>query len=273
MIETKTNIEFTNQDFLGFENHKLELSNISKVYPTPKGNLVLFENFNLKITEGQFVSIIGKRGCGKSTLLSMIAGLNPITSGQIILDGNPISGPGPDRAVVFQSTSLLPWMTALQNVQSGIDKAFAHQTKNQREDISKYYLNKVGLGDAFDKEIKELSPGMKQRLAIARALALKPQILLLDKPFETLDLITRADLQNMLLEVLEAEKITTLMITYNVDEAILLSDKVVMMSPGPKAQITDTLDIAYNRPRNKKNILENDSYYSNREYLINFLEQ
>lgn len=272
MIETNINTSTANRDSMGFEKYMLELSNITKVYPTPKGDFVVLENLNLKIKEGEFVSIIGHSGCGKTTLLSMIAGLNPITSGQIILDGTPISGPGPDRGVIFQSPSLLPWMTAMQNVQLGVDKVFAHATKKQREDICKYYLSKVGLDGAFDKEAKDLSQGMKQRVGIARALALKPQVLLLDEPFGMLDSLTRGELQDVLLEVLDKEKTTGIMITHDVDESIFLADRVIMMTSGPRAQIGDILDITYDRPRNRKAILEHDNYYNNREHLINFLE-
>src|SRR3970040_2801376 len=262
-----------NRDPLGFEKYMLELSDLTKIYPTSKGDFVVLENLNLKIKEGEFVSIIGHSGCGKTTLLSMIAGLNPISGGQIILDGSPITGPGPDRGVIFQSPSLLPWMSALENVLLGVEKVFAHATKKQRLDICKYYLSKVGLDGAFDKKAKDLSQGMKQRVGIARALALKPQILLLDEPFGMLDSFTRGELQDVLLEVLNKEKTTGIMITHDVDESILLADRVIMMTSGPKAQIGDILDINYERPRNRKAILEHPTYYDNREHLINFLER
>ncbi|HEY4619131.1 MAG TPA: ABC transporter ATP-binding protein [Flavobacterium sp.] len=262
-----------NRDPLGFEKYMLELSDLTKIYPTSKGDFVVLENLNLKIKEGEFVSIIGHSGCGKTTLLSMIAGLNPISGGQIILDGSPITGPGPDRGVIFQSPSLLPWMSALENVLLGVEKVFAHATKKQRLDICKYYLSKVGLDGAFDKKAKDLSQGMKQRVGIARALALKPQILLLDEPFGMLDSLTRGELQDVLLEVLNKEKTTGIMITHDVDESIFLADRVIMMTSGPKAQIGDILDINYERPRNRKAILEHPTYYDNREHLINFLER
>ncbi|MCG9793438.1 ABC transporter ATP-binding protein [Flavobacterium algicola] len=272
MSQTLTHTNTIDHDLQGFEKYMLELSNITKVYPTPKGDFVVLENLNLKIKEGEFVSIIGHSGCGKTTLLSMIAGLNPITSGEIILDGTPIKGPGPDRGVIFQSPSLLPWMSAMENVQLGVDKVFANATKKQREDICKYYLSKVGLDGAFDKKAKDLSQGMKQRVGIARALALKPQVLLLDEPFGMLDSLTRGELQDVLLEVLDKEKTTGIMITHDVDESIFLADRVIMMTSGPRAQIGDILDITYDRPRNRKAILEHETYYSNREHLINFLE-
>jgi nitrate/nitrite transport system ATP-binding protein len=227
---------------------------------------------NLTVNKEEFISIIGHSGCGKTTLLSMIAGLNPITAGQVILDGVPIDGPGPDRGVIFQSPSLLPWMTALENVQLGVNQVFAHATKKQRTDICKYYLSKVGLSGAFNKRASELSQGMKQRVGIARALALKPQILLLDEPFGMLDSLTRGELQDVLLEVLNKEKTTAIMITHDVDESIFLADRVIMMTSGPRAQIGDVLKINFERPRNRKELLEHPDYYKYREHLINFLE-
>ncbi|WP_367768899.1 ABC transporter ATP-binding protein [Flavobacterium sp. WC2421] len=272
MKESILEKDIINRDPLGFEKYMLELSNLTKIYPTPNGDFIVLENLNLKIKEGEFVSIIGHSGCGKTTLLSMIAGLNPISGGQIILNGSPITGPGPDRGVIFQSPSLLPWMSALENVLLGVEKVFANATKKQRLDICKYYLSKVGLDGSFDKKAKDLSQGMKQRVGIARALALKPQILLLDEPFGMLDSLTRGELQDVLLEVLNKEKTTGIMITHDVDESIFLADRVIMMTSGPKAQIGDILDITYERPRNRKAILEHPTYYDNREHLINFLE-
>ena len=272
MTETIINTQKVTHDPAGFEKYMLELNNLTNVYPTPTGDFVVLENLNLKIKEGEFISIIGHSGCGKTTLLSMIAGLNPISGGQIVLNGSPISGPGPDRGIIFQSPSLLPWMTALENVALGVDKVFAYATKKQRIDICKYYLSKVGLDGAFDKKAKDLSQGMKQRVGIARALALKPQILLLDEPFGMLDSLTRGELQDVLLEVLNKEKTTGIMITHDVDESIFLADRVIMMTSGPRAQIGDILDINYERPRNRKAILEHPTYYDNREHLINFLE-
>ncbi len=173
MIDAILDKEKIDRDPQGFEKYMLELSNLTKVYPTPTGDFVVLENLNLKIKEGEFVSIIGHSGCGKTTLLSMIAGLNPISGGQIILNGTPISGPGPDRGVIFQSPSLLPWMSALENVLLGVEKVFAHATKKQRDDICKYYLSKVGLDGAFDKKAKDLSQGMKQRVGIATSIGFK----------------------------------------------------------------------------------------------------
>ena len=250
----------------------LECVRLSKVYPTPKGPYVVLEDFNMKIEKGEFVSIIGHSGCGKSTVLSMIAGLNEITKGSIVLDGREIDGPGPDRAVVFQSPSLFPWMTALENVMLGVNRVFPHASKKEREIICKYYLDKVGLGNDFHKKAAAMSNGMKQRVGIARAFALKPSVLLLDEPFGMLDSLTRAELQEVLLEVWRREKITGIIVTHDVDEAIYLSDRVIMMTGGPYAKVGDTLSVELPRPRIKEEVIEHNDYYRYRDHLIRFLE-
>lgn len=257
---------------IDYNSSMLEINNLTKIYPTPKGDYVVLEDLNLKVEKEEFVSIIGHSGCGKTTLLSMIAGLNPISGGQIILNGTPIEGPGPDRGVIFQSPSLLPWMTALENVMLGVKQVFPHATRKQKQDICKYYLAKVGLDGAFNKKAKELSQGMRQRVGIARAFALKPKMLLLDEPFGMLDSLTRGELQDVLIDVWNKEKITAIMITHDVDESIFLADRVIMMTSGPKAQVGDILKIDFERPRNRKDILEHDDFYKYREHLINFLE-
>ncbi len=250
----------------------LECRDIKKVYPTTKGDYVVLDDLQLNIRQGEFISIIGHSGCGKSTLLTMMAGLNNISGGQIQLDGSPIRGAGPDRAVVFQSPSLFPWLTALQNVMIGVKQVFPHATKAQKLDICKYYLNKVGLGNDFDKRATELSQGMQQRVGIARAFALKPKVLLLDEPFGMLDSLTRGELQDVLLEVWQREKITAVMVTHDVDESIFLADRVIMMTSGPYAKIGDELLIPFERPRNRVDVLEHPDYYDYRGYLIDFLE-
>ena len=257
---------------IDYNSSMLEINNLTKIYPTPKGDYVVLEDLNLKVEKEEFISIIGHSGCGKTTLLSMIAGLNPVSGGQIILNGTPIEGPGPDRGVIFQSPSLLPWMTALENVMLGVKQVFPHATRKQKQDICKYYLAKVGLEGAFNKKAKELSQGMRQRVGIARAFALKPKMLLLDEPFGMLDSLTRGELQDVLLEVWNKEKITAIMITHDVDESIFLADRVIMMTSGPKAQVGDILKIDFERPRNRKDILEHRDFYNYREHLINFLE-
>jgi nitrate/nitrite transport system ATP-binding protein len=250
----------------------LDIYNLSKVYPTPKGPYVVLEDLCLKVNEGEFISIIGHSGCGKSTLLSMIAGLNPTTAGNIILNNRAIKKPGPDRGVVFQSPSLFPWMSALENVMLGVNQVFPQGTRKEKLDIAKYYLAKVGLSEAFHKKAADLSQGMKQRVGIARAFALKPKILLLDEPFGMLDSITRSELQEVLLEVWNKEQITAIMITHDVDEAIFLSDRVIMMTSGPYAKIGDELHVHLPRPRHKIEVMEHPDYYDLRAYLINFLE-
>jgi nitrate/nitrite transport system ATP-binding protein len=250
----------------------LDLNNLKKVYPTPKGDYVVLEGLNLQVKKEEFITIIGHSGCGKTTMLSMIAGLNEITDGKIAVLGSSIKGPGPDRGVIFQAPSLMPWMTALENVMLGVKQVFPHGTKKQRKDICKYYLNKVGLEGAFDKRASELSQGMQQRVGIARAFAIKPKVLLLDEPFGMLDSLTRGELQDVLIEIWNKEKITAVMITHDVDEAIFLSDRVVMMTSGPRAKIGDILPINFQRPRSRKNVLAHEDYYTYRKHLIDFLE-
>lgn len=249
----------------------LVCQDIAKIYPTPKGDYTVLADLQLHIKQSEFISIIGHSGCGKSTLLTMIAGLNDISAGKIIVDGQQVRGAGPDRAVVFQSPSLFPWLTALQNVMIGVKQVFPHGTKAQRLEICKYYLDKVGLGSDFHKRATELSQGMQQRVGIARAFALKPKVLLLDEPFGMLDSLTRGELQDVLLEVWQKEKITAVMITHDVDESIFLADRVIMMTSGPYAKIGDELVIPFERPRNRKAVLEHPDYYDYRGYLMNFL--
>ena len=250
----------------------LDLRDLKKVYPTPTGDYIVLEDLNLQIMKEEFVTIIGHSGCGKTTMLSMIAGLNPISGGTISVLGNPIEGPGPDRGVIFQSPSLMPWLTTLENVMLGVRQVFPNATKAQRLDICKYYLSKVGLEGSFNKKASELSQGMQQRVGIARAFAIKPKVLLLDEPFGMLDSLTRGELQDVLIEIWNKEKITAVMITHDVDEAIFLADRVVMMTSGPKAKIGDVLKIDFKRPRTRKAIIEHDDYYKYRKHLIDFLE-
>ncbi len=251
----------------------LEFTQLTKVYPTPKGPLAVVEDFNLKMRQGEFISLIGHSGCGKSTVLSMCAGLNAISSGGIILDGKEIDGAGPDRAVVFQAPSLFPWLTAFENVYLGVESVYPHAQQSERDDIVEYYLTRVGLGDALHKKAAELSNGMKQRVGIARAFALAPKLLLLDEPFGMLDSLTRWELQEVLMEVWDRTKLTALMVTHDVDEAILLADRVVMMTNGPHARVGKVIDIDIPRPRTRKALLEHPDYYSYRESLISFLAE
>src|SRR6476660_3230373 len=221
----------------------VELSNLTKIYPTPKGPAVIVKNFNLRIKKGEFVCLVGHSGCGKSTVLSMVAGLNDVSGGGIILAGKELVGPGPDRGIVFQSPCLLPWMTAYENVMLGINQVFYTASSEERRQIAEYYLSIVGLGDAMHKHPCELSQGMRQRVGIARAFALSPKMLLLDEPFGMLDSLTRLELQEVLLQVWREKKITALMVTHDVDEALFLSDRIAMMTSGPGANVGDILEI------------------------------
>jgi len=249
-----------------------ELSNLTKIYPTPKGPAIIVKDFNLRIKKGEFVTLIGHSGCGKSTVLSMLAGLNDITGGGIILAGRELSGAGPDRGVVFQSPSLLPWMTAFENVMLGVEQVFYTASKEERREIVEYYLTVVGLGDAMNKKPVELSQGMRQRVGIARAFALRPKMLLLDEPFGMLDSLTRFELQQVLIELWRKNKITALMVTHDVDEALFLSDRIVCMTDGPEAEVGDILEVHFPRPRERKAVMEHPDYYRLREHLIEFLE-
>lgn len=244
---------------------------ITKIYATPKGDYTVLKDLKLSIRSGEFVSIIGHSGCGKSTLLTMIAGLNPISGGKVYVNGEPVREAGPDRAVVFQSPSLLPWLTALQNVMIGVKQVFPRASRAEKTEICKYYLDKVGLGNDFHKKATALSQGMQQRVGIARAFALKPKVLLLDEPFGMLDSLTRGELQDVLLEIWQKEKITAVAITHDVDESIFLADRVVMMTSGPFAKIGDELTIPFERPRNRRDVLEHPEYYNYRGYLMDFL--
>ncbi len=252
----------------------VEIANLTKAYPNPYGEPVkVVEDFNLILRRGEVVSVIGHSGCGKSTVLTMVAGLNEITSGSVVVAGRETLGPGPDRAVVFQSPCLLPWMTTFQNVMLGIDQVYAHGTKTERRQICEYYLNAVGLIDSMHKYPREMSGGMQQRAGIARAISLKPRMLLLDEPFGRLDSLTRMELQDVVLEVLDREHITTMVITHDVDEAIYMSNRICMMTNGPAATVGQVLDLPFERPRLRKELLEHPDYYEFRGSLIAFLEK
>jgi nitrate/nitrite transport system ATP-binding protein len=250
----------------------VELSNLTKIYPTPKGPAIIVKDFNLTIKQGEFITLIGHSGCGKSTVLSMLAGLSDITGGGIILADKELVGAGPDRGVVFQSPCLLPWYTAYENVMLGVDQVFFTASKSERRQIAEYYLTVVGLGESMHKRPSELSQGMRQRVGIARAFALAPKMLLLDEPFGMLDSLTRFELQQVLIELWRKDKKTALMVTHDVDEALFLSDRIVMMTNGPEAEVGDILEINFPRPRERKAVMEHPDYYKLREHLIEFLE-
>ncbi len=250
----------------------LEFSQLKKVYPTPKGPLTVVDGFEMKMKKGEFATLIGHSGCGKSTVLSMVAGLNPITEGAIILDGKHITEAGPDRAVVFQAPSLMPWLTAYENVALGVDRVYPNATKVERNDVAEYYLQRVGLLDSMHRAASDLSNGMKQRVGIARAFALSPKLLLLDEPFGMLDSLTRWELQDVLMDVWKRTQVTAICVTHDVDEAILLADRVVMMSNGPNARIGNIMEVDLERPRSRKALLNHPDYYAYREELLEFLE-
>jgi nitrate ABC transporter ATP-binding subunit len=250
----------------------LELWNVAKDFHGPTGNVRVVENFSLNVARGEFVSLIGHSGCGKSTILSIVAGLLEETTGGVILDGRQIDGAGPDRGVVFQAPSLLPWMTALENVVLGIEQVQPRTPARLRREAAAEMLGRVGLADSIDKYPDEMSQGMRQRVGLARAFALHPKILLLDEPFGMLDSLTRYELQDVLTDLLNADGRTAVMVTHDVDEALYLSDRVVMMTNGPHARVGDILDVPFARPRRRQEVMDAPEYYVLRERLVGFLE-
>jgi len=249
----------------------VEFSHVVKVYPTPQGPQTVVDGFELRMARGEFVSLIGHSGCGKSTVLSMVAGLTDISEGVIVLGGRELRDAGPDRGLVFQSPSLVPWLSAFDNVMLGVARVFPHASAAERRDAVGHYLQRVGLGDAMHRRASELSGGMKQRVGIARAFALQPRLLLLDEPFGMLDALTRWELQEVLMEVWARHRVTAIMVTHDVDEAILLADRVVMMSNGPRARVGHVMPVMLPRPRSRAALLAHPQYYALREELIGFL--
>jgi nitrate ABC transporter ATP-binding subunit len=250
----------------------LEVSHLSKAFPGPTGATVIVRDFDLSIRKGEFVSLIGHSGCGKSTVLAIAAGLVEPTEGGVLVDGREVMGPGPDLGVVFQASCLLPWMTAFDNVMLGVESRYPNHSHAKKSDIVVENLELVGLGDALYKKPAELSAGMRQRVGIARAFALDPKVLLLDEPFGMLDSLTRFELQQVLIDTWSATRKTALMVTHDVDEALFLSDRVAMMTSGPAARLGGTLDVPFERPRDRAAVIEHPDYYPLRERLIQFLE-
>lgn len=249
----------------------LEIENVSKVYPTPNGPYPVLENINLTIYEGEFVCLIGHSGCGKSTLLNMVSGFNKPSEGEVRLCGKRITKPGPDRMMVFQNYALLPWKTAFENVYLAVNTAFPDKSKAEKVAIVEEHLAMVGLTEAAQKRPSQLSGGMKQRVAIARALSIRPQVLILDEPFGALDAITKEELQEELLKIWREHRVTVLMITHDIDEALFLADRLVMMTNGPAANIGEVMDIPFSRPRDRAQIMEDSLYYELRNYALDFL--
>jgi nitrate ABC transporter ATP-binding subunit len=251
----------------------LELFQLSKSFDTPAGPACVVDRFDLRIARGEFVCLLGHSGCGKSTVLSMVAGLTEASGGGVVLDGREIDGPGPDRGVVFQAPSLLPWMTALENVQLAVDRVSPGLRRHERRDRAQRALARVGLGDVLARRPGELSLGMCQRVGIARALALEPKLLLLDEPFGMLDSLTRMELQETLLELWSVDRKTALMVTHDVDEALFLSDRIALMTRGPRARLGALVEIDLPRPRERAAVLEHPDYYRLREELLEFLAE
>ncbi|NJK40396.1 MAG: ATP-binding cassette domain-containing protein [Acaryochloridaceae cyanobacterium SU_2_1] len=251
----------------------LVIENASKLYETPQGPYTVLTSINLTISEGEFVCLIGHSGCGKSTLLDMVSGFRRPTFGEVRLQNQRIEEPGPDRMVVFQNYSLLPWKSAFDNIYLAVKTVYPHKSKAEKVAIVREHLEMVGLTDAADKRPSELSGGMKQRVCIARALAIRPKLLILDEPFGALDAITREEMQEELLKIWQDHRVTVLMVTHDIDEAIFLADRVVMMTNGPGAEIGEIMTIPFARPRDRTQIVENPDYYSLRNHALEFLFQ
>ncbi|MEP1447015.1 MAG: ABC transporter ATP-binding protein [Paraglaciecola sp.] len=251
--------------------HHLELTQVGMDFPTAKGPFTALKDVNLKINKGEFISLIGHSGCGKSTVLNIVAGLYQSTTGGVILDNEEVNEPGPERAVVFQNHSLLPWLSAYKNVELAVKQTRNGRSKREIKEWVEHNLELVHMSHALDKLPDEISGGMKQRVGIARALAMEPKVLLMDEPFGALDALTRAHLQDSVMEIHAQLGNTVIMITHDVDEAVLLSDRIVMMSNGPAATIGEILPIELSRPRNRIQLADNPQYNHYRHEVLKFL--
>ncbi len=249
----------------------LEIEGVSKVYPTKKGPYTVLRDVNLTVDEGEFICVIGHSGCGKSTLLNMVSGFAHPTNGEVRLQGKRITQPGPDRMVVFQNYALLPWRTAFENIYLAVHAVYPNKSQAEKRAIVREHLALVGLSEAADKKPPQLSGGMKQRVSIARALAIRPQVLILDEPFGALDAITKEELQEELLKIWNEHRCTVLMITHDIDEALFLADRLVMMTNGPAATIGEVMEIPFPRPRDRALIMEDPEYYKLRNQALDFL--
>lgn len=249
----------------------VQIKDVCKVYPTKNGPFTVLDGVNLSVYEGEFICVIGHSGCGKSTLLNMVSGFAHPTSGDVLVDGSPVTKPGPDRMVVFQNYALLPWRTAFENVYLAVNAVHPSKPEAEKRAIVREHLAMVGLAEAADKKPPQLSGGMKQRVSIARALAIRPKVMILDEPFGALDAITKEELQEELLKIWNDHKCTVLMITHDIDEALFLADRLVMMTNGPHAKIGEVLDIPFARPRDRARIMEDPQYYQLRNYALDFL--
>jgi nitrate/nitrite transport system ATP-binding protein len=249
----------------------LQLDHIGKTFTRGSATTEVLRDIRMTIERGEYVSIIGHSGCGKSTLLNIVAGLTTATVGGALLEGREVNSPGPDRAVVFQNHSLLPWLTVYDNVKLGVNKVFRSKSRAERHDWTMHNLDLVQMAHARDKRPNEISGGMKQRVGIARALAMEPKVLLLDEPFGALDALTRAHLQDSVMALHQKLGNTVLMITHDVDEAVLLSDRIVMMTNGPSATIGEILEVPLPRPRKRLELAANASYLKCRQRVLEFL--
>jgi bicarbonate transport system ATP-binding protein len=249
----------------------VQIKDVCKVYPTKNGPFTVLDGVNLNVYEGEFICVIGHSGCGKSTMLNMVSGFAHPTSGDVLVDGSPVTKPGPDRMVVFQNYALLPWRTAFENVYLAVNAVHPNKPEAEKRAIVREHLAMVGLAEAADKKPPQLSGGMKQRVSIARALAIRPKVMILDEPFGALDAITKEELQEELLKIWNDHKCTVLMITHDIDEALFLADRLVMMTNGPHAKIGEVLDIPFARPRDRARIMEDPQYYQLRNYALDFL--
>jgi bicarbonate transport system ATP-binding protein len=269
MIQTQIKSELNTR--VAVKDPFLLIQDVAKVYPTAKGTYTVLEDVNLVVNQSEFICLIGHSGCGKSTLLNMIAGFSQPSKGIVELKGEPITKPGPDRMMVFQNYALLPWKSAFENVYLAVNSVYPHKSKAEKVSIVNENLAMVGLADAADKKPQQLSGGMRQRVSIARALSIRPEILILDEPFGALDQITKEELQEELMKICGEQKCTVLMITHDIDEALFLADRLVMMTNGPAAKIGEVLDIPFDRPRDRDQIMEDPEYYNLRNYALDFL--
>jgi len=249
----------------------LNIDNVSKVYPSTKGSVTVLKEVNLSVAQGEFICVIGHSGCGKSTLLNMVSGFTQPSSGSVNLKGQPITEPGPDRMVVFQNYALLPWLTVFENLYLAVDSVYHQKVEAEKRAIVREHLALVGLTEAMDKKPTQISGGMKQRVSIARALSIRPEVLILDEPFGALDAITKEELQEELLKIWNDYGCTVLMITHDIDEALFLADRLIMMTNGPAATIGEILTIPFPRPRDRDRIMEDPEYYRLRNYALDFL--
>jgi len=270
----KPTANFANAQTANSSKEFLVIENVIKAYPKPNGGeTVVLDNINLTISENEYISVIGHSGCGKSTLLKIVAGLEKATSGSVWLDGREVRKPGAERMMVFQHYSLLPWLTVRENIRLAVDEVLDHLTPADKKRVVNEHIAMVNLTAAAEKYPDELSGGMKQRVGIARALAIRPKMLLMDEPFGALDALTRGRLQRQVLDIWENQRQAVMMVTHDVDEALYMSDRIIMMTNGPHAKIGEILEVPFDHPRNLKQLRELPTYYELRNHALNFLDR